>query len=216
MTRHKVVMFAGLLALALAPAVAGAQPTPPASGTYVGARKCKNCHAKAHNGDQWGAWKKAAHSKAFATLATAKAKEVAAKQGIADPQQATECLGCHVTAAGVDAKRLSKPLAKKGAQRHAEGVGCETCHGPGKAHLKARFAAAGEDADDGTKAQPRAVVPKGEILAAPNNAVCVSCHNEKSPTYKPFDCAERVGPIAHSDPRRARTPAEVVKAVCGK
>lgn len=215
MVRDLSLLACGLIALAFAPAAAGAQPKAPAAGTYIGASKCKACHSKARTGDQWGTWSGAGHAKAFETLASAKAKEVAAKKGIADPQKAAECLQCHVTAYGVDAARLSTALAKKGEARHAEGVGCEACHGPAHAHLKARFAAAADE-EEGAPEKARLDLPAGELDAALTVATCKGCHNEKSPTAQPFDCAERTAKIIHSDPRRGRAKADAVAAACKK
>ena len=68
---------------------------------YVGARKCKTCHAKKAIGNQYGTWTKSRHAKAFESLGTEKAKKWAAERDIADPQQDERCFKCHVTAHGV-------------------------------------------------------------------------------------------------------------------
>ena len=34
--------------------------------------------------------------------------------------------------------------------------------------------------------------------------VCVTCHNEKSPTYKAFDYAARLAEVAHPNPSKSK------------
>jgi hypothetical protein len=97
---------------------------------YVGARKCRSCHKKEEIGNQYGIWLESKHAKAFETLATEKAREWAAKEGIEDPQTADECLKCHATAHGVPDDRLSMKFDR------TAGVQCESCHGAGKDYSK--------------------------------------------------------------------------------
>ena len=40
-------------------------------------------------------------------------------------------------------------------------------------------------------------------LIIPNKATCVTCHNEKSPTFKGFDYATYFAKIAHPNPKAA-------------
>ncbi len=62
-----------------------------------------------------------AHSKAFASLHSAKSRQMAAKLGIGDPAQAKECLDCHSD---------NVPPQQRGEKFSlADGVGCEACHG---------------------------------------------------------------------------------------
>jgi len=150
---------------------------------YIGAKKCKMCHNSAKKGMQYSKWESSAHAKAYATLATEQAKEVAKKAGVqGDPQKAAECLKCHSTA-------YDAPASAKAATFKAdEGVGCEACHGPGSLYksmkvMKALYA--------GTQDAKAVAYMKGK------KATCLTCHNEKSPTYKPFNFEERLAEIAH-------------------
>ena len=133
---------------------------------YVGASKCKTCHKKELMGDQYGAWQKAKHSKAFETLKGAKAIEIAKAKGIADaPSEAAECLKCHSTAATLGPKDYDKkPLA------NSDGVQCETCHGPGSAYKSKK-----------TMANHDKSLASGLIV--PDEKTCVKCHNDQSPTW---------------------------------
>lgn len=184
---HKVSLMAilsGAVFLALSASAAEGD------NQYVGAEKCKSCHNAASKGDPYGAWLKSEHHKAYETLAGDKAKAQAKEKGIADPQKDKACVACHVTAYEV-------PAALKGKKfDQTQSVQCESCHGPGGNHAKARLAAEDE--------APEKVVqlPKGEIVQVPPPETCKQCHNEKSPNYKPFDYTAYVKKIAHLDPRR--------------
>lgn len=180
----------------------------PAEPKYIGAAKCKNCHAAAASGDQHGVWKKQKHAQTYALLASPEAKKLAEARGIADPQKSEACLECHVTSAGLPAERLMKGFSV------ADGVQCESCHGPGETHFKARMlaaAAAGgeEGVGDDAAAPARQEIPAGELAGKATPATCAKCHNERSPTYKPFCFKRRVAEIAHFDPRIERTREEL-------
>jgi hypothetical protein len=155
---------------------------------FVGVDKCKMCHKKPDQGEQYGKWMEGPHSKAYATLASDKAKEIAAAKKIADPQKAAECLKCHVTGHGADAALLGKKYKVE------DGVGCESCHGAGGDYYKMKTMkglSAGE------------IEPASVGLLMPDEKVCVTCHNEESPTYKEFVFKERVKAIAHPVPAKA-------------
>jgi len=202
------VLLATLGVLAIGLAAEGAPRSEPsaADSKYIGVDKCKSCHSAADGGDQYGHWKTTLHSKAFASLASEEAKKVAAERGIADPQKADECVQCHVTAFGVPADQI-----KKGFDR-TQGIQCEVCHGPGEAHMKARFA----DAAKGTGGKGYVQVGADEIIARPTMETCVKCHNEKSPSYKPFCFHEFNAKIRHLNPKKPRTAVELGDCSCPK
>jgi hypothetical protein len=169
---------------------------------FVGAEKCKNCHSTDAKGNPYAVWSKAKHSHAFATLATPEAKKVAAEKKIDDPQKSEACLVCHVTAFGVPADQKHKKFDE------TQGVQCESCHGPGGNHVKARLMAA--EADD-TKVQQ---VGKDEIVRQVPAETCKKCHNEKSPSYKSFCFKKSAKAIAHLDPRRNHPADYLDKLAC--
>lgn len=179
----------GLVALAAVVAVAAtaqAQEKP----KFVGAESCGMCHKNPAKGNQLGVWQGSAHSKAYATLATPKAKEIAKAKGIADPQKADQCLKCHVTGHGAEAASLVGPPAGK--YKVEDGVGCESCHGPGSLY---KAMAVMKD--------PAQAKAKG--LVDPTEGVCKKCHNAESPTAKAFVFAEMAKKIAHPNPAAAKT-----------
>jgi hypothetical protein len=176
--------FPTFLAVFVAIALVAALSVPAAAeNAYVGADSCKMCHKKDEKGNQYAKWQESKHANAYATLATDKAKEIADGKGIANAQEAQECLKCHVTAAGVDASLLDKKYKVE------DGVGGESWHGAGKAYKKKMVM---EDRD--------AAVAAGLVI--PTEATCTACHNEESPTYQAFDYAARSAEIAHPNPSK--------------
>jgi Cytochrome c554 and c-prime len=204
--------FALLAIPALLSLSAPQQPQEPQKGQainhYIGAAQCKNCHNAKETGDQFGVWQKQKHSQAHATLATDKAKESGKTKGVAEPQKSEKCLKCHVTA-------FDRPKAELNNKFDVTmGVQCETCHGPGENHRRARMVAAAE-AD--AKAKPGYTkIPDDEIVKSPDQKVCTSCHNEESPNYKPFDFAKFSAEIRHLNPQKPRTDAEKAALPTGK
>ena len=150
--------------------------------SYVGLSKCKPCHIK----HQHKVWKNGPHAKAYEELASEKSLEVAKKLKLKEePQKSAECLSCHLTAYGV-ADSLKTKITLE------EGVSCEACHGPGSDYypMKVMKALTAGKQD-----------PKVVGLWAQTEELCVTCHNEKSPTYKPFKFKEAVQAIAHPYPK---------------
>ena len=154
---------------------------------YAGANSCKACHLTPKSGAAFTIWQKSSHAKAFATLATPAALEIAKKKGIADPQKDQACLKCHDTAAGVAAAQLASTF------KPGEGVGCEVCHGPGSDYKAMQVM---KDIDAGKI--------KGETvgLVMGDEKTCLKCHNSESPTFKGFDFAEFHKKIAHPTPKQ--------------
>jgi hypothetical protein len=113
-------------------------------------------------------WKTARHSKAFETLQGKEAIEIAKAKGIAGPpSEAGECLKCHATAYGLGPEDHDKtPLLI------ADGVQCETCHGPGSAYRKKKIMS---DHD----------MSVANGLIAPSAETCLTCHNAESPSWDP-------------------------------
>ncbi len=156
---------------------------------YMGAAKCKMCHKKANQGEQYKIWKKTAHAKAYKTLAGDKAKKYAKERGIADPQKSDKCLKCHVTAYNVDKKYLGKKFKK------TDGVSCESCHGPGGDYYKKKTM---------KKLFAKKIKPASVGLTIPNEKVCVRCHNDESPDFKGFDYKKYFAKIKHPIPGKKK------------
>lgn len=182
MSRKMTVVF--VLALAgLAFIASGVALAQAPAHKIVGSEKgCKMCHQGAAKGNQFQIWSQSGHAKAFATLATPEAKEIAGKMGIADPQKDDKCLVCHTTKGILKAEAAPTYVVE-------EGVGCEACHGPGSDYKAMNV-----------MKDHAASVAAGMIV--PTEATCKQCHNEKSPTYKPFNHAEALKAVAHPNPAK--------------
>lgn len=111
-----------------------------AGGESAGSASCTPCHAAAHD-----AWAAGPHARAMDRLDAEQQVDVA-------------CVRCHATA------RVAGPAASDvAAYRTDEGVGCESCHGPGKAHV-----------DSGGKAPIEGLGDDCPVCVV--EALCTSCH----------------------------------------
>lgn len=171
---------------------------------FVGNAKCKMCHKKVEVGEQYAKWEASPHAKSFETLKSEKAANIANEKGIeGNAWETPECLKCHTTGFGVGGYEVKdedfwnpEPEDKAGVKavkrmKGLQAVGCEACHGPGskyksKKTMQAIFA--GEL--DGTTVG----------LTKISEKTCTGCHNDGSPTFKPFNYGERKVEIAHSIP----------------
>ncbi len=133
---------------------------------YVGVELCKLCHKKKELGNQFDVWTNTHHSKAFYTLGTPEAKEIAANLGINDPQQSGKCLRCHSTCHVFTEENVATDL------RIEDGVQCESCHGPGEEYTYLEVMENIEQA-------------KVNGLIMPTEETCRKCHNPESPTWDP-------------------------------
>jgi hypothetical protein len=137
----------------------------PGQATYVGSDSCGACHTPAY---RW--WISTPHGRAYQTLVTRKrALDL-------------ECVGCHVTG-------FEQPGGSSLTQlEHYQGVGCESCHGPGGLHAY----------NPQTQRVERAV-PR---------TVCVTCHDsEHSDSFEYAPARARLLVSAHGLPPSTATAA---------
>jgi YVTN family beta-propeller protein len=128
-------------------------------------------------GYQLSLWRMSPHAQAYAVLSTPRAAELARKAGIVeDPQLSPACLKCHATGGG----SLATPVAKT--YDLMEGVGCESCHGPGSEYMPEDVM---RDKAGAARAGLRPVTEK----------TCLACHT--STHEKPFSFAVAKAKIAH-------------------
>jgi hypothetical protein len=108
----------------------------PTGFDYVGSQACAGCHPV-----PTAQWSETPHARAWASLEAEKR------------QLDLDCWGCHATGA----EKPGGPQHPTQVSLALQGVGCESCHGPGAAHVKR---------------------PKDhEMDAAPGEAVCTGCHD---------------------------------------
>lgn len=134
----------------------------PAAGrpSFVGTQTCAACHP-----DAMAFWETTRHARAWQTLVDVQ------KQGHLD------CVGCHLV--GWQQPGGVCRLDQTGAWTD---VGCESCHGPGSAHI--------------TDGAPAALVQRADAQA------CATCHNaEHSPNFDLKTWLPRVVGPGHGAPR---------------
>ncbi len=154
-----------------------------ADNKYTGSKFCGACHKSGKGGTAYAVWEKSAHAKAYQTLLGDEAKKFAKERGIkVAPNEAPECLKCHVTGGGV-AKNVEATFKKE------EGLGCETCHGAASAFKIAH--------SKGDRAKNKEL---GMIIPAKDEKLCITCHNSESPTFKGFKFNEMWAKIEHGLP----------------
>jgi 2',3'-cyclic-nucleotide 2'-phosphodiesterase (5'-nucleotidase family) len=156
------------------------RPTPPAplpappGGGYAGTAACGRCHAPA-----LAFWEKTKHAQSLAALTRVGHDR--------DPH----CIGCHTTGY----LQPGGPADPAAARARFANVGCESCHGPGQAHVAAR---APEPAGVANGARGR--------LGPVGQAICRGCHNQElmGPDFDyPRLAAAVVGPgHGHGEPSR--------------
>lgn len=152
---------------------------------YVGVKICAPCHKGEKKGAVLEKWEKSKHATAYTTLLSEASQKIAKEKGLKKPaHESIECLECHVTAAKADPKLLEKSFKKE------EGVGCESCHGAGSAY---KAMAIMKDKKKSIEAGLTAYADEKAI-----EAQCITCHNEKSPTYKGFKFKEAWAQIIHN------------------
>jgi nitrate/TMAO reductase-like tetraheme cytochrome c subunit len=198
-SRFTVLVSAVALATLFVAAPAFGQAKP-----YAGTASCKMCHNKPAEGAQFTQWSKTGHAKALDTLKSPEAKAVSDKLGLTvAPAENPDCLRCHVTGYDKEAKKAPEKVKLE------EGVGCESCHGPGGEHVALAKKALSDKSID----------PKPAIVTAPDENNCTQCHNPESPTWNPeryttadgkkvgFDFEQAYKVIAHQNPKKADAPA---------
>ncbi len=100
-------------------------------------------------------------------------KHAVAMETLGDTSATDEaCLACHVTGYGKTGGYVDTE-----ATPGLVGVTCESCHGPGSLYWKVPI----------MKDHERAVE---NGLVEQDSSVCISCHNEESPTFKGFNYEE--------------------------
>jgi hypothetical protein len=146
------------------------------SPRYVGSKTCFSCHSDAAHGIQYIAWLRSRHSHAYWRLGTDWALYLAKLRphygDLENPRTDQRCLQCHVTG------RLDDNALLADSYRIEEGIGCETCHGPGSDYATAE-----------AMSDHQAFLSRGGRI--PDETTCRSCHR------RDFDWGERWTQLAH-------------------
>lgn len=157
---------------------------PAATPGFIGTKACGMCHKTEKQGEQLGIWEKSEHAKAYKTLLTDEANNIAKEKGFTTKAVETEaCLKCHASGYNVDASLLDAKFTKE------DGVQCETCHGPGSEYKTMKI-----------MKDKKLSIENGLIVYEKTEDLCVKCHNEESPTFKGFKFDEMWAKIKHDIP----------------
>ncbi|HEY1662584.1 MAG TPA: multiheme c-type cytochrome [Verrucomicrobiae bacterium] len=153
------------VSLILCLAAHGAETT----AKFLGANSCAStsCHGGGDSSqNQFIIWSlKDFHSqRPFATLVTARAKQIADTAGISDPTTDERCTSCHAPLADV-------PENLRGGNFNiSEGVSCESCHGPAGHWIRSHTRT------DYTRADRTAVGLRDLANLYVRANACVACH----------------------------------------
>jgi len=135
--------------------------------TYIGTKKCKMCHKGEKKGNVYETWESKKHAKAFEAL---KSK---------GEEKNPKCLACHTTAFDKGGYKVDDPNAS-----NFEGVGCESCHGPGSVYKKTSIM------------KDRALALKSGMVEI-NEKTCTGCHDGSEHTGE-FNYQEALKKIDHT------------------
>ena len=131
-------------------------------GEFVGSASCAECHAKEH-----ALWSGSAHAQAFTTLEHKNEAKNA------------DCLRCHTTG-------FKQATGFPAGGSTLAGVGCESCHGPGKRHVETK------GKESGTIV---ALTDKCDTCAIA--VICGSCHDDANDKGFEFEVEEKLAKIKH-------------------
>jgi len=137
---------------------------------YVGSERCLECHADGPGDGPAGHWIASRHSRAFHTLSSNQARALAAGReeyrDVRDPSLDPRCLLCHLTGAREPAASFAGTFSPE------EGVGCESCHGPG-----------------GSYGNAASMADRGSFLSkggkVPDEFTCRRCHRDEAFRFLP-------------------------------
>jgi hypothetical protein len=113
-------------------------PVPEGAPSFVGSAQCQSCHAQAYT---W--WQGHFHGRAYQTLVTR------------EKQFSLACVGCHVTGYN----QPGGATVTHNMDGALVNVGCESCHGPGSAHVASPAAA--------------------HLVRDVPESTCITCHNHE-------------------------------------
>lgn len=138
-----------------------------ADAPFEGRKKCSSCHKA-----QAKSWRGTAHAKAMDSLKPNERKEAKLKADL-DPEkdytQDKDCVGCHVDGFGEKGGYTIESPKKMLA-----GVGCESCHGPGRQY-RGDHRKAGQIFEKSGKTTPRKnLADKGQDFHFEER--CNACH----------------------------------------
>lgn len=172
------------------------KPRPNTAGTYLGSKRCRMCHLKWHD-----SWQERSHTRAWDALKAGNGRQTKLRANL-DPQRDyttdARCLACHTVGFGrPGGYRIPDPEDGKSfrAARSREGVGCESCHGPGSGFVQVMKLIN----LDMRSYQVEELHDAGLNRMGP--AICLTCHNTSALCVEPgyrFDPETMEGDSFHA------------------
>jgi hypothetical protein len=173
---HFVFRFsAAFLGLQICAVIFAAENTEDLQPRFLGANSCSSsgCHggAGAHQ-NQYLVWslRDFHHQRPYATLTTARSKQISAALQIKDAATAHQCVECHAPLREVPERLRGDGL------RVTESVSCETCHAPAENWLRSHTR------KDYTHADRVAAGMRDLKNLYVRANTCVACHQNVAPT----------------------------------
>lgn len=136
--------------------------------TYIGSERCQTCHQSEH-----AHWSETKHSHAYENLAKAKHPSLR--------QYDNQCVVCHTV--GFDYQGGYQTAEQT---PHLAGVGCESCHGPGSAHVSNPQAEKYRMLMSPWKTKADDRLPDKGVLTR-IDAVCQKCHDTDNDPHFRFE-----------------------------
>lgn len=162
-------------------AAAGARAQDAELPLFVGQAVCVRCHASGGGAVPCPEPSVGRHARAFEVLSRLSARNIAALNGVhAAPREARLCRECHST--GAD----EGPRWWASAFDAADGVQCESCHGPGSAHVE----------------RPHS----SDTIRRSDRSACLACHIDR-PSHR--EVRDRGFSLSPAD-ERYKTPVNLV------
>ncbi len=140
----------------------------------MGVKVCRQCHNESKTLNQYRIWLGSPHAGAVKILTTSEALKIAQKVSVTKPSESLECLRCHTTGGGRNS--ITKD----------EGVGCESCHGPGSLYYEISMHVDFQYRFNGyLKAKRNGMYPilKYEENLKKREKLCLYCHKKERPCW---------------------------------
>jgi hypothetical protein len=136
--------------------------------SFVGSLRCQTCHPA-----EYAIWEKTKHAEAYPALVGAKHPSLR--------QFDNQCIVCHTV--GFD---YQEGFLDQKRTPHLMGVGCESCHGPGSAHVANPRNDKFRATQSPWKAKPGDALPEKSVLSRVD-AVCQKCHDTDNDPHFRFE-----------------------------
>lgn len=151
------------------------------NATYVGSDACLKCHQEAYK-----VWSNSAHAQAFQSLVNSERPSLRQFDG--------ECIACHVVGFGY--KTGYEDEVKTGDLKN---VGCESCHGPGSAHINDKRNPKIHALMNPFKPQASATAAEETRRINSLDQACQKCHDQDNDVH--WDFKKKWPSIVHHEKR---------------